>query len=80
MAKTGRGKSSLLLRIAQHLMDQEPRGALVLVDPHRDLAEAGLALVPQADPLREGVAHHLRHGRREHRLPPWAAAVSRTQR
>ena len=50
VAKTRRGKSSLLLRIAGYLMastatDGRPP-ALVLVDPHRDLAEAALGLVP----------------------------------
>lgn len=45
LAKTGRGKSSLLLRIAQHLMADRGR-TLVLVDPHRDLARAALGLVP----------------------------------
>jgi hypothetical protein len=57
VAKTRRGKSSLLLRFAQHLMragaasanrggaSGQPR-ALVLVDPHRDLAVAALGLVP----------------------------------
>lgn len=39
VAKTRRGKSSLLLRLAEHLMRANPR-ALVLVDPHRDLAAA----------------------------------------
>jgi len=52
VAKTRRGKSSLLLRIASYLMgstaiDGRPP-ALVLVDPHRDLAEAALGLVPSS--------------------------------
>lgn len=49
IAKTRRGKSSLLLRLAQHLMAETGDGAppaLVLVDPHRDLALAALGLVP----------------------------------
>jgi hypothetical protein len=50
VAKTRRGKSSLLLRIAQHLMQPSTPGhvpsSLVLVDPHRDLAHAVLGLVP----------------------------------
>ena len=53
VAKTRRGKSTPLLRLTQHLMqsnersvDREPR-CLVLVDPHRDLASAVLALVPR---------------------------------
>jgi hypothetical protein len=50
VAKTRRGKSSLLLRLAEHLMRANPR-ALVLVDPHRDLAAAALGLVP---PERRG--------------------------
>lgn len=50
VAKTRRGKSSLLLRIAGYLMastaiDGRPP-TLVLVDPHRDLARAVLGLVP----------------------------------
>jgi hypothetical protein len=50
VAKTRRGKSSLLLRLAQHVMAQ--RGpdhrapSLILVDPHGDLARAALGLVP----------------------------------
>jgi hypothetical protein len=51
VAKTRRGKSSLLLRIAQHLMQPSIPGhvptSLVLVDPHRDLAHAVLGLVPR---------------------------------
>jgi hypothetical protein len=50
VAKTRRGKSSLLLRIARYLMDRPTVGGqqpmLVLVDPHRDLARAALGLVP----------------------------------
>ncbi|MGD9890390.1 MAG: type IV secretory system conjugative DNA transfer family protein [Dehalococcoidia bacterium] len=50
VAKTRRGKSSLLLRLAQHSMEAPGPGgarpALVLVDPHRDLARAALGLVP----------------------------------
>jgi len=44
VAKTRRGKSTLLLRLARHHM--HGAGALVLVDPHRDLAESALGLVP----------------------------------
>jgi hypothetical protein len=55
VAKTRRGKSSLLLRIAQYLMEAKSPGrvpsSLVLVDPHRDLAQSVLGLVP---PGREG--------------------------
>jgi hypothetical protein len=53
VAKTRRGKSSLLLRLAHHLMQIGTRNSgdvprsLVLVDPHRDLAVAALALVPR---------------------------------
>src|SRR5207253_7804953 len=57
VAKTRRGKSSLLLRLAQHLMQigtsvgrgaaVDDRRCVVLVDPHRDLAAAALALVPR---------------------------------
>ncbi len=50
VAKTRRGKSSLLLHLAQHLMQPDVPGAsppcLVLVDPHHDLARAALGLVP----------------------------------
>ncbi len=48
VAKTRRGKSSLLLRLVQHTMDGAgtTRPALVLVDPHHDLARAALGLVP----------------------------------
>jgi hypothetical protein len=51
VAKTRRGKSSLLLGLARYLMaaraeDGRPP-ALVLVDPHRDLAEAALGHVPR---------------------------------
>ena len=50
VAKTRRGKSSLLLRLARHVMETTgaDRPALVLVDPHRDLARAALGLVPPA--------------------------------
>ena len=52
VAKTRRGKSSLLLRLTQHLMTTGTKGAgsgrgLILVDPHRDLASAVLGLVPR---------------------------------
>jgi hypothetical protein len=49
VAKTRRGKSTLLLRLARHLMEDgsQPPRALVLVDPHRDLAEAVLGCVPR---------------------------------
>jgi hypothetical protein len=49
VAKTRRGKSSLLLRLVHHLMhaDGDHRG-LVLVDPHRDLAVSALGLVPRS--------------------------------
>ncbi len=44
VARTRRGKSSLLLRLAAHAMAQGD--ALLLVDPHHDLAEAALGVVP----------------------------------
>lgn len=51
VAKTRRGKSSLLLCFATYLMRHRPdRGAapaVILVDPHRDLAGAALGLVPE---------------------------------
>ncbi len=49
VAKTRRGKSSLLLQMARYLMSQSASArpaALILVDPHRDLAQAALGLVP----------------------------------
>ena len=50
VAKTRRGKSSLLLQLARYLVATPWAGArppaLVLVDPHRDLAQAALGLVP----------------------------------
>ncbi len=47
VAKTRRGKSTLMLRLAQHAMLSEPRRAVLLVDPHQDLAEAAVSLVPE---------------------------------
>ncbi|MBV9354020.1 MAG: DUF87 domain-containing protein [Chloroflexi bacterium] len=44
VARTRRGKSSLLLRLAQHAMAQGE--SLLLIDPHRDLAQAALGLAP----------------------------------
>ena len=46
VAKTRRGKSTLVQRLARHVMQAEPRRAVMLVDPHRDLAEALLGLIP----------------------------------
>ena len=46
VAKTRRGKSTLMQRMAHHAMQAEPHRAVLLVDPHRDLAEALLGLVP----------------------------------
>ena len=48
VAKTRRGKSTLMQRLAQHAMQANPPRAVLLVDPHRDLAEAMLGLVPAA--------------------------------
>ncbi len=52
VAKTRRGKSTLLRHIAGGLMERMASGAddtaLVVVDPHQDLAEAVLASVPDA--------------------------------
>ncbi|HET8630723.1 MAG TPA: type IV secretory system conjugative DNA transfer family protein [Thermomicrobiales bacterium] len=52
VAKTRHGKSSLLLHFARYLMAAEGSGserrALILVDPHEDLARAALGLVPPA--------------------------------
>src|SRR6266545_2782882 len=47
VAKTRRGKSTLMLRLAQHAM-LASRRAVMLVDPHQDLAAAALGLVPPA--------------------------------
>ena len=51
VAKTRRGKSTLLLHIASHLMERMASGhermLLVVVDPHQDLAEAVLSQVPE---------------------------------
>src|SRR5581483_11830002 len=67
VAKTRRGKSSLLLRFADYLMDRGPeRGAapaLVLIDPHRDLASAALGQIPperRGDVVFLDVAHDQR--------------------
>ncbi len=50
VAKTRRGKSSLMVRLARYLMERPDADGeyrcLVLVDPHSDLAREALALVP----------------------------------
>lgn len=50
VAKTRRGKSTLLLHLARHLMERaaarSERVAVAVVDPHQDLAEAVLGAVP----------------------------------
>jgi hypothetical protein len=48
VAKTRRGKSSLMQRLAEQAMDSSGglRRAVLLIDPHRDLAEAVLGVVP----------------------------------
>lgn len=50
VAKTRRGKSSQMLRIAQHLMGgrhaEEAERCILIVDPHSDLARETLGLVP----------------------------------
>jgi hypothetical protein len=46
LAKTRRGKSTLMLRLAQHAMMAEPRRAVLLIDPHSDLAAQAAAIVP----------------------------------
>lgn len=70
VAKTRRGKSTLLLRLAQHLMTTggsgrgaQGRRSVILVDPHRDLASAALGLVPrnrQADIVYLDIANRRR--------------------
>jgi hypothetical protein len=64
VAKTRRGKSTLLLRLARYLMEQPPAGdripAVVLIDPHRDLAQAALGVIPsqrRGDVVFLDVAH-----------------------
>ena len=46
VAKTRRGKSTLMQRLARYAMHAEARRAVLVVDPHRDLAESLLGLVP----------------------------------
>ena len=45
IAKTGKGKSTLLLALAEAALAENL--GLVLIDPHGDLAEAVLALIPE---------------------------------
>ena len=64
VAKTRRGKSSLLLHMAHHLMGSGgDHRCMVLVDPHRDLAVSALGLVPrkrQADVVYLDVSNRRR--------------------
>src|SRR5579864_2546790 len=46
VAKTRRGKSTLMQRLARFSMQAVPRRAVLVVDPHRDLADTLLGLVP----------------------------------
>ncbi len=46
VAKTRRGKSTLMLRLAGHAMASRTGQSLLLIDPHRDLAESTLGMVP----------------------------------
>ncbi|MPZ49766.1 MAG: hypothetical protein GEU75_10825 [Dehalococcoidia bacterium] len=59
VAKTRRGKSTLLVHMASHLMQRMAEGRerllLVVVDPHQDLAEAVLGMVPAG--LEQRVAY-----------------------
>ena len=59
VAKTRRGKSTLLLHMASYLMQRMAAGRdrllLVVVDPHQDLAEAVLGIVPSG--LEDKVAY-----------------------
>jgi hypothetical protein len=59
VAKTRRGKSTLLIHLASYLMrrmaDRRDRLLLVVVDPHQDLAESVLSAVPGG--LDERVAY-----------------------
>ena len=61
VAKTQMGKSSLLLHCIRHLLDADH--ALLVVDPHSDLARSALALVP---PGRAGDVIYLDLGDMEH--------------
>ena len=47
VGKTGTGKSTALGHLLAHAM-RDPRRAVVLIDPHGDLADAVLGLVPPA--------------------------------
>ena len=47
VAKTGKGKSTLLLALARAALNEEDGSGLVLIDPHGDLAETVLAQVPE---------------------------------
>jgi hypothetical protein len=46
VAKTRRGKSTLMQRLASFAMQVTPRRSVLVVDPHRDLATAVLSVVP----------------------------------
>ena len=48
VAKTRRGKSTLMQRLAHAAMLAQPSRAVLLLDPHRDLADATLGVVPAA--------------------------------
>jgi hypothetical protein len=62
VAKTRKGKSGLLRRLWLQLvtLPTEPAPTVVLVDPHSDLADAALGLVP---PSRQSQVVHLDVGR-----------------
>jgi hypothetical protein len=66
VAKTRKGKSGLLRRLWQQLvtLPTEPAPTVVLVDPHSDLADAALGLVP---PSRQSQVVHLDVGRASRR-------------
>jgi hypothetical protein len=46
VAKTRRGKYTLMQRLATFAMQVTPRRSVLIVDPHRDLATAVLSVVP----------------------------------
>ncbi|HMS72080.1 MAG TPA: hypothetical protein PKB03_03530 [Baekduia sp.] len=58
LAKTRRGKSTFLQHLASHLMQELDAGherlLLVVIDPHQDLAESVLSVVPPAIEDRTG--------------------------
>ena len=46
VARTQMGKSTMMANIVSHIMRTEPDASIILIDPHRTLAETVLGLVP----------------------------------